>query len=169
MEVKMEKVEEVKEVNKKEDFTITKLSRFEIKSISDLVDAMTIDGLSPEGKRACIFTISELSAKSKETENLKVTLVEKLKTKEYTKLKEKVESKTATKEEEDSVKEIESKINKSAQEVLSTLYQEEVEVKIYNISMEDFIKYIDSNSGTDNRIGIRGFVINRLRELLIKN
>ena len=29
---------------------------------------MTIDGLSPEGKRACIFTISELSAKSKETE-----------------------------------------------------------------------------------------------------
>ena len=36
----------------------------------------------------------QLSAKSKETENLKVTLVEKLKTKEYTKLKEKVESKT---------------------------------------------------------------------------
>lgn len=164
-------MEEVKvEETKKTEITsmVKKLSRYEIVNLLQVLNSMTIDGLTLEGKKKCIFTLKSLTDISNETEELKKSVIEKSKTEEYKKLKEKAEGEKATEADKKAFNDIESKINQSATEILTKLFEEEVDAKIYIMTEDEFFMYIDANSKEGSTIGIRGYAISRLMEIFTK-
>lgn len=155
------KVEEITSV-------VKKLSRYEIVNLLQVLNSMTIDGLTLEGKKKCIYTLKNLTDISNETEELKKSVIEKSKTDEYKKLKDKSEAENATEADKEAFNKLELKINQSATEILTKLFEEGVEAKIYIMTEDEFFMYIDANSKEGSTIGIRGYAISRLMEIFTK-
>ena len=135
---------------------VVKITKSDVIKLSGALGEVLYGEMSSEGAMSFMKATIAIQAAAKSVENEQNKIIEGFRTDEYKDLSEKVNSKTANEKEIERFNDLNRVAVPKSNEMLETLFKEEVELDISLISEDDFNKLREANKG---KITNGGFVV----------
>ena len=133
-----------------------KITKSDVIKLSGALGEILYGEMSSEGAMGFMKATIAIQEAAKSAENEQNKIIEGFRTDEYKSLSEKVNSKTSNEKEIERFNELNRVAVPKSNEMLETLFKEEVELNISLISEDDFNKLREANKG---KITNGGFVV----------
>lgn len=142
--------------NKTAQKGVVKITKSDVVKLSGALGEILYGEMSSEGAMNFMKATIAVQTASKSVENEQNKIIEGFRTDEYKSLSEKVNAKTANEKEIERFNDLNRVAVPKSNEMLETLFKEEVELDISLISEDDFNKLREANKG---KITNGGFVV----------